>query len=382
LQKNKINLALLWSKYSGNVTSVNDLILGLDKKHFNVTFIFLSGYGVDKNSIEEAEYKVFYLCNAKRIRTFRLSNLFKLIRILKEHKIDILHCHAHKATVYGTIAAIFARTSVVMTHVHGLNRSRNFRRKLVNFLLFRKVNRIIPVARSVKKDVLKSNWFLSAKKLSVLENSINYKRFADVAVSKQEAKQMLGMPADTFIFGTIGRIAPTKGLPYLIEAFSKVKEQIPSAHLVLLGDGRLKPELEKLVAEMPCCNSIHFLGYRTNIEALLRGLDVFVLSSVAEGMPRVILEAMAAGTPCIATAVGGIPEIFNNDENAGFLVQPKDSDALAQAMIRIATMTKQELDTLIGNAQNRIREFYSHQVVREKLRRLYESEYQSHCKPC
>ncbi|MGB2806277.1 MAG: glycosyltransferase [Sedimentisphaerales bacterium] len=381
MQENKINLALLWSKYGGNVTSVNDLILGLDKKRFNVTFIFLSGYGVDKNSIEEAGYKVFYLSNKEHIKIFRFTILCKLVQILKNHDVDVLHCHAHKATVYGTIAAIFAHTPVVISHVHGLNRSRNFRRKLVNFLLLRKVNRIIPVANSVKKDVLKSNWFLSAKKLSVLENSIDYKRFADVVVSKQEAKRMLGMPLDTFIFGTIGRLAPTKGLPYLIQAFSKVKEQIPSAHLVMLGDGGLKPELEKLVAEMPCCDSVHFLGYRTNIEALLRGLDVFVLSSVAEGMPRVILEAMAAGTPCIATAVGGIPEIFNNDENAGFLVQPKDSDALARAMIRIATMTKRELDTLIGNAQNRVLEFYSHQVVGEKLRRLYESEYQSHCKP-
>ena len=379
MQENKINLALLWSKYSGNVTSVNDLILGLDKKRFNVIFIYLSGYGVDKNSIEEAGYKVFYLSNKEHIKLFSFTILCKLVRILKNHNVDILHCHAHKSTVYGTIAAIFAHTLLVMSHVHGLNRSRNFRRKLVNFLLFRKVSRIIPVANSVKKDVLKGNWFLSAKKLSVLENSIDYKRFADVMVSKQEAKRMLGLSPDTFIFGTIGRLAPTKGLPYLIEAFSKMKVQIPSAHLILLGDGGLKPELEKLVAEMPCCDSIHFLGYRTNIEALLRGLDVFVLSSVAEGMPRVILEAMAAGAPCIATAVGGIPEIFNNDENAGFLVPPKDSAALAQAMIRIATMPKQELDTLIGNAQNRVREFYTHQVVREKLRMLYESEYQSHC---
>jgi glycosyltransferase involved in cell wall biosynthesis len=381
LQENKINLALLWSKYSGNVTSVNDLILWLDKDRFNVIFVYLSGYGVDKNLIEEAGYKVFYLCNAKQIRTFRFSNLFKLIRILKEHKIDIIHCHAHNATVYGTIAATFARTSVVMSHVHGLNRSRNFRRKLVNFLLLWKVKRIIPVANSVKRDVLKSNWFLSAKKLSVLENSIDYKRFADVTVSKQEAKQMLGLPQDAFVVGTIGRLASTKGLPYLIEAFSKIKAQIPLAHFILLGDGGLRLELEKLVAKMPCCDSIHFLGYKTNIEALLRGFDVFVLSSVAEGMPRVIIEAMAAKVPCIATRVGGIPEIID-DENTGLLVPPKDSGALAKAMISIANATDEDREKIIQKAQSRVRQFYSHEVVMEKLRDLYESEYQSHCKPC
>ena len=381
MQEDKINLALLWSKYSGNVTSVNDLILGLDKKRFNVIFIYMSGYGVDRNLIEEAGYKVFYLCNSKRVRAFRFSILLKLMKILKEHKIDIIHCHAHKSTVYGTIAAIFAHTRVVMAHVHGLNRSRNFRRKLVNFLLFRKVNRIIAVANSVKKDVLKSNWFLSAKKLSVLENSIDYKRFADVTVSKKDAKQMLGVPANAFVFGTTGRLAPTKGLSYLIEAFAKLKAQMPSAHLVLIGDGWLKPELEKEGGRMQCKDSIHFLGYRINIEALVKGIDVFVLSSIAEGMPRAILEAMAAGVPCVATKVGGIPEIIN-DENTGLLVPPKDSTALAQAMISLANIPKDRLEKLTKKAQNRVRQFYSHRIVREKLRRLYENEFETCCKRC
>lgn len=381
MQEGKINLVLLWSRHRDNVTSVNDLVLGLDKKRFNVIFIYLSGYGIDRNSIEEAGYKVFYLCNAKKIKAFRFSILFKLIKILKEHKIDIIHCHAHKSTVYGTIAAIFARTSVVMAHVHGLGRSRNLKRKVMNFLLFRRINRIIPVANSVKEDVLKNNWFLSAEKLSVLENSIDYKHFADVPVSKQEAKQMLGLPQDALVVGTIGRLAPTKGLHYLIEAFSQVKAQIPSAHLILLGDGWLKSELEEQATKMPCCDSIHFLGYRANIVALLRGIDVFVLSSIAEGMPRVILEAMAARVPCIATKVGGIPEIINN-QDVGLLVPPKDSATLARAMISIANATDEERERIIERAQSRVRQFYSHEIVGEKLRRLYESEFEISRKNC
>ena len=166
MQENKINLALLWSRYSGNVTSVNDLVLGLDKKCFNVIFIYLSGYGVDKNSIEEAGYKVFYLSNKEHIKIFSFTILYKLVRILKKYNVNILHCHAHKPTFFGAIAAIFARTPVVMSHVHGLNRSRNFKRKFANFLLFRKVDRIIPVANSVKEDVLKTNWLLSSEKVS------------------------------------------------------------------------------------------------------------------------------------------------------------------------------------------------------------------------
>jgi len=373
LKEGKITIALLWSKYSGKVTSVNDLVLGFDKERFNVIFIYLRGHGDEKNLLKEAGYEVFYLSNIERINTFRFSILFKLVRILKEHNVDIIHCHAHKSTVYGTVAAVLAKTPVVIAHVHGLGRSRNFRRKLMNFLLFKKINRIVPVAERVREDVLKNNWSVPEEKITVLENSIDYGRFADVSISKEDAKRILGLASDAFVFGTVGRLAPTKGLSYLIEAFPKVKEQKPSAQLVLFGDGPCRAELEQQASNMSCRDSIHFLGHRDNIEQLLRGMDVFVLSSVAEGMPRAILEVMAAGIPCIATEVGGIPEIISGN-NVGILVPPKDSEALAEAMVNVANLTDEKLEKQVVKAQNRVRQFYSHQVVREKVRKLYESE--------
>jgi glycosyltransferase involved in cell wall biosynthesis len=374
LRKKKITVALLWSKYSGNVTSVNDLVLGLDREHFNVIFIYVSGHGVDRNFIEEAGYQVFYLSRIKRLKIFRFSILRRLVKILKEHNVDILHCHAHKATVYGAISAMLAKTPVVIAHVHGLGRSRNFKRKLMNFLLFRKINRIIPVAESVKKDVLKNNWFLSENKFFVLENSVDYERFAKVSISKGDAKRLLGIPPDAFVFGTVGRLAPTKGLSYLIEAFCEIKVRIPAAHLVLLGDGRCKVELEEQAAGTSCTDSIHFPGHRDNIPELLRAMDVFVLSSVAEGMPRAILEAMAGRVPCVATAVGGIPEMVNGGDTA-FLVPPANADALAEAMLKVANMPRDRLEKLTESAQNRVGQVYSHDVVREKLKDLYEEEF-------
>jgi glycosyltransferase involved in cell wall biosynthesis len=376
LRKKKITVALLWSKYSGNVTSVNDLVLGLDRERFNIIFIYVSGHGVDRNFIEEAGYQVFYLSRIKRLKIFHFSILRRLVKILKEHNVDILHCHAHKATVYGAISAMIARTPVVLAHVHGLGRSRNLRRKLMNILLFRKINRIIPVAESVKKDVLKNNWFLSENKFFVLENSVDYERFAVVSIPKKDAKQMLEVPSDAFVFGTVGRLAPTKGLSYMIEAFAKVKQQVPSAHLVLLGDGRCKVELEEQAAGTSCTDSIHFPGHRDNIPELLRAMDVFVLSSIAEGMPRAILEAMAAEVPCIATQVGGIPEIINT-ENVGILVPPANADALAEAMLKVANMPRDRLEKLTESAQNRVTQVYSHDVVRKKLVSLYESEFEA-----
>jgi glycosyltransferase involved in cell wall biosynthesis len=373
LGKDKINLALFWSKYSSIGTSLNDLILRLDKDRFNVIFIYLTSQGVDKNLMEEAGYKVFYLSNIEMVKEFRFSILFRLIKILKENNIDILHCHRHKPSFYGALAGIFVKTPVILSHVHGLNRTRNIVRRVVNFFLFRRFNRIISCAKSVQDDVLRGNRFLSPEKVSVMETSVDYERFADVSISKTDAKQMLGLPSDVFVFGTVGRLAHTKGLSYLIEAFSKVKEKIPSAHLVLFGDGDCRAELEQQASNLSCRDSIHFLGHRDNIEQLMKGMDIFILSSIAEGMPRAILEAMASGIPCIATEAGGIPEIINSPD-VGLLVPPMDENALAEAMITLANTPKQKLKDLIENARERVLTIFNHDVVTKKLENTYEIE--------
>ena len=372
-RKKKINLALFWPEYGGNATSVNDLVLRFAREHFNVIFIFLSGYGIDKNPLEQAGYEVFYLSDIELINAFRFSILFKLIKILKDHRVDILHCHVHKPTVYGVMAAMFAGTSVVLSHVHGLGRSRNFRRKLTNFLLSRRCSRIITVADCVKQDVLRNNWRMPPEKIAVLENSVDYERFAGVSAGRAEARRKMGVSPDAFVFGTVGRLAPTKGLPHLIEAFARAKEHIPSAELVLLGNGPSRDELEQQASKTRSRDSIHFLGHRDNIEQLYRAMDAFVLSSIAEGMPRAILEAMAAGLPCIATRVGGIPEIINSSD-IGLLVPARTEDALADAMIKLANAPKQKREALADKARERVRINFNHEVVKEKLANIYQME--------
>ncbi len=373
----KTKIALLWAKYEGSTTSVSDLIWGLDRSRFEVLFIYLRGRDTTANSFERAGYTVVYLARKSRVPSFSIPILFRLTRTLKEHGVDILHCHTHGPTVYGTIAGWLAGTPVVLSHVHGLRRTRTLRRRLVNLLVFRRAARLICVAEAVKQDVIKTNWRLNPEKLLVLENSVDYERFANVPMSRAEARSKLGVPADAFVFGTVGRLVPTKGLSYLLDAFSSVRQQVPSAHLVLLGEGSSRVDLEQQAARMPCRQAIHFLGHRPAVEGLLRGLDVFVLSSVAEGMPRAILEAMAAGIPCVGTEVGGIPEVLDGS-GIGLLAPPRDATALAQKMIEIARISDAQRATIGATAQERVRTCYSHVVIQEKLGRIYEREFAAH----
>jgi glycosyltransferase involved in cell wall biosynthesis len=376
LRKDKINLALLWPKNSVAGTSLNDLVLRLEKDRFSVIFIYLSGYGVDENLMEEAGYDAFCLSNIKRINAFRLSILLKLIRVLKEHKVDILHCHRHKPSFYGALAGVFAKTPVVLSHVHGLSRTRNAGRRLLNFFLFRRVNRIIGCARSVRDDVLRNNPSIGPEKVIALENSIDFERFANASITKTEAKSKLsGVPADAFVYGTVARFGPYKGHRFLIKAFEKVRRQVPSAHLILAGEGPLKAEIQQQAVDASLHDSVHFLGRRDDIPRLLRAMDAFVLPSIgSEGMPLVILEAMAAGVPCIASSLSGIPEVINGSD-VGLLVPPKDDNALAEAMITLANAPEHKLKGIIERAKERTRKHFAHDVLGAKLAKLYEDEY-------
>ena len=350
----------------------------LDPDRFAVIFIFLSSPGGAATWMEEAGYRVFQLSDNGDARRFRPSLLSKLVHVLRSNKVDVLHCHNHKANLYGMLAGTLAGTPVILAQMHGLHRARNVRRKLMNMLVFRRASRIVAIAEAVKQDILASNWLVPEEKLSVLEDSVDYDRFAHCTVSRERARGLLGVPVDALVFGTVGRLAPTKGLPFLIEAFCRVREEIACAHLVLLGDGHARAQLEEQAAATPHANAIHFLGHREHIEQYLRGMDVFVMSSVAEGVGRALLEAMAAGVPVVATTVGGIPEVVNSTD-VGLLVPPRDPVALSDAMIHLGRMPESQRAALAASAQERIHRFYSHHVIREKLTHVYEEEYASRC---
>lgn len=323
--------------------------MGLDSRRFETICVYLTKNSDKPNFFKEKGCKVFYVSKKNRFRMFNPWVIWKLSRVLKREKVDILHCHRHKPTVYGVIAATLAGTPTVISHVHGMSRTKNLKRKLTNFFVFKKVNKIVTIGEAVREDVLKTNPSVQPDKVVSIGISIDYQRYVNVPLTKSQAKERLNLPQDSFVFGTVGRLAPTKGQTYLIRAFEKVKEALPSVQLILIGDGRLRNQLKYQAVETSYTDCVHFLGHRDDVPELLRAMDVFVFPSLAEGMGKALLEAMAAGVPCVGTKVGGIPEIIINNET-GFLVPPKDE-----------------------NANVRVQSEYNHKVIIRRLERLYET---------
>lgn len=369
-------VALLCLKYDGRFPPVPGPFFDLDAAKYRKLCIYLKKGSDAPNRVEEEGCQAFYVSNLQAFRLFNFAAIWRLSRILRAEGVDILHCHRHQATVYGAIAAKLAGTKVVLAHVHGLNRSKNPRRRFINLLVLRWVKRIIAVSEPSRQDVLKCNRLVKPEQVVCLNNSIDCKRFSEVSVCRNEIRESLGIGRDEFVFGTVGRLVPTKGLEFLLKAFALTRRRVGRGKLIIVGDGRMRDELKDFAGGLGLADHVHFLGYRKDVERLLRAMDVFVLASIAEGMPGALLEAMAAGVPCISTAVGGVPDVLESGR-FGTLVEAGDENALAKAMIARAMEPSAEGADAIDVSRAKAMKEYDHSVVTKRLEMIYDMEYES-----
>ena len=166
-------------------------------------------------------------------------------------------------------------------------------------------------------------------------------------------RQKLGFNIDDLLIGHVANFRTPKGHRYLIEAAAKVVAQCHSAKFLLVGEGtgELREQAKKQIAESGLEDNVHLLGFRKDVPDLLKCFDIFVLSSISEGLPLSVVEAMGAGLPIVATDVGGLPELVDDGKN-GFLVPTRDSEKLADALLTL--LRDNDLRDKMGKASREI----------------------------
>jgi len=207
---------------------------------------------------------------------------------------------------------------------------------------------------------------ISSKKLQVIRNGVDIRRFA-AAVGDRAALGLGGGP----VVGVVARLHPVKGHAVLLRAFAGVKANFPGAELLIVGDGEERKNLVALAAELRLDDSIVFLGSRRDVPELLAAMDVVVLPSLEEGLPLSLLEAMAAAKPIVATDVGSVSTVIKNNET-GMLVAPNDKQALSEAIIRILSDASLQR-TLSTAAQQLVKRRYLLDHTAEAYARIYDS---------
>jgi glycosyltransferase involved in cell wall biosynthesis len=184
------------------------------------------------------------------------------------------------------------------------------------------------------------------RKIRVIFNGIETAQFMQTHDSRG-ARRSLGIPDDAPLIGTVGRLTEIKRQDVLIRGFARLKQRCPAAHLVLVGDGPLRGDLEHLAATCDLRDSVHFAGYQSPTAPFIQAMTVFALTSRSEGMPQAAIEAAVSGVPVVASRVGGLPELIE-DGQTGLLFQVGDDQALAAALEQL--LANPDRARLIGQA--------------------------------
>ena len=264
---------------------------------------------------------------------FHPSLSVRLGEALKVHRIDVIHCHHYSPYVYGLLAAVLHPSVRVVFTEHGRLHGAGIstKRRLVNPVLSRWPARIFAVSAALKQTMVAEGF--PERSIEVLYNGIELGS-RPRAAERAAMRAALGVPADALVIGTVARLDPVKNLGGLLEARSLLAERLPSARVVIAGDGPERQALLDRAHALGISDVTHFTGYRTDARALMAAFDVYVNCSTYEGVSLTILEAMATTLPVIATDVGGNPEVVINQET-GFLVGERPQ-AFASAIATLA----------------------------------------------
>jgi glycosyltransferase involved in cell wall biosynthesis len=252
---------------------------------------------------------------------------------LQSGRFLLLHTHDYKSNLIGWVAARQAGIPIVAT-VH-LHTQTDFRLRLYRQLdlwVLRRFSHIVAVAHAVAQDLVSQG--VPPAQITVIHNAIDPTQFDLNAFQSAGMRRRLELmiapeqPVVTFI----GRLTAQKGLDYFLSMAAQVQPVVPPARFLIIGDGVLRAQLQAQAQALGLGKAITFLGHREDIPVWLAASDVVVNPSVREGLPYVILEALATARPVVATAVGGVPEVIVDGET-GRLVHPGDVQALTQAVL-------------------------------------------------
>lgn len=303
-----------------------------------------------------------------------LMLLGKVRRILSRDRVQILHTHRYKENIIGGLAASFSGVPHLVQTVHGPNEpfqgikkikadSYNFLDRWVARFLF---DEIIVVSSDLGEKLKQR---LDGIPVAFIQNCVDLEKVKSNK-SRIEVKRNLGIEEDSPLIGTAGRLVPVKGLHYLLKATSIMQRESPRLKVLIIGEGPERKRLESTAAKLELGSQAIFTGEREDVYDLIGAMDLFVLPSLSEGIPIVLLEALALEVPVIASAVGGIPEVITH-QYTGFLVQPKEEQALASACLHLLE-NRTQAEALAREGKKLVETKFSAQIMAQKVFQLYE----------
>jgi glycosyltransferase involved in cell wall biosynthesis len=308
-------------------------------QRFRPVFALLDELGDLGRDLREQGYQVEVL---GRRPGFDLACARKLKRFFRTHDVRVVHAHQYGPLLYSTVARLPWRRIPILFTEHGRDYPdyRRWKRVWANRLLLSRKDRFVAVGEYVRRALIDYEG-LPASRVQVVHNGRDLDRYDPAHPLRGVVRAELGLAPGDFVIIQVARLNRLKDHPTALRAMRELAGRQPFARLLLVGDGEDRSELERLIDELDLRQVVRLLGSRDDVPRLLQAADAFLLTSISEGIPLTLIEAMATGLPCVATRVGGVPEVVDDGES-GLLAESGNDAQLASHLNALAS------DALLG----------------------------------
>lgn len=265
--------------------------------------------------------------------------LRKIRNLIRSKHIDIIHTHDFKSDLYGLLASLGLGVKRVAT-AHGSTRDSLLKRLYLFFderMTYRFFDRIIAVSQDLATQLKRKH--VPEDKIAIIQNGLDTRLMEESVRDMTQCEPPLNVDEKCLVFAVIGRLFPDKGHRFFLEAFARLKTEFPNITGLIVGDGPARDQIAAQLHSLQLDDSVIMCGVRHDMKDIYSRVDFLVIPSLTEGLPYVLLEAMASGIPVLATAVGDIPFLIQ-DGITGYLVAPGDIDTLAERMRDLLMQTE------------------------------------------
>ena len=353
----------------GTQKMLYETIKNMDRNKYQTVVCSLKKGGIYNKIISELDVKIISLNMNDRSGLlnilFFIPSVLKLSKIIRKEKIDIVHSWLFQANIISRISARLAGVNRVISSVRVMEQEKKWQLSIER-ITSNLCKKIIVNSRALKNFLLERN-VADGEKIEVIYNGIEVSENTD----KRNIFKELGLKENEKIIGTVGRLHKQKGIEYFLESAKIILPSVGfSLKFIIVGDGPERKKLESKARRLGIKNEVLFTGIREDAINLISIMDIFVLPSLWEGTPNVVLEAMLWGKPVISTEVGGVPELIENQVD-GILVKPGNPVALADAVLQALKNERESIQMGI-RAKEKVKKYFSIEKMVEQTEKLYQ----------
>lgn len=357
-------------KICGPGKTILESITGYDSAQYRAYLgLYLRNDETENAYYRAAESREVEVVPIRSSHQFDPCLVFSTVAEIKRLRIDLVLTHGYKADIIGIVAAKMSGVPVIST-AHGWitnNRKSKVYMTLQSWAL-RHANGVIAVSPSIKQILLGMK--VPEKNIELIYNGIVMDKYDPVKTESFNLRNRFSIPDNTVIIGYVGRLSPEKGQKDFITAMSRIIDERPDVHCVFVGDGPSKGELMAYAVELGIDKHIHVTGHLTNVAPIYKDIDLFALTSLTEGFPNVVLEALCMDVPVLATDVGGVSSIVRPGKT-GILVKAGDISAIVSGMLELIS-DDQKAASYARNGKKMVYEHFRFEARLQRVQDYYQ----------